>query len=80
MSQLQRHRHRVGQLREGLNRLLALHRKVHDLHVESLALARARQPGHEEKVRALRQQAADLHDEIAMLREHLEDVGRAPRD
>jgi len=74
MDVLQEHRKRVTTLRDGLSRLLDLHRKVHDLHSESMAIAKARQPESEEKIRALREQARDLHQEIEMVREQLDDM------
>lgn len=75
MGVLQEHQERIAKLRDGLTRLLELHRRVHDLHSESMALAKMRDPGKDNQVQALREQAISLHEEIAMLREYLEAVG-----
>lgn len=78
MGVLQDHQKRIAQLRDSLDRLLKLYERLYELHNQSLALAKAREPGHEVKLQALREEAEGLHDEIGMLREYL-DADRSAR-
>jgi hypothetical protein len=51
--------------------LLQLYDRLYQLHNESMALAKARTPGYEAQVQALREEAEGMQDEISMLREYL---------
>jgi hypothetical protein len=79
MGALQDHQRRIAQLRDGLSRLLQLHERLHELHAQSMALAKARPQGHEEKIQALREEAEGLIDEIGLMREQLEASEGRPR-
>jgi hypothetical protein len=79
MGALQDHQTRVSKLRDGLNRLLALHQKLHALHSEGQMITRARQGGQERRIQALREEAQGVLDEIDMLRESLDTAGTQRR-
>lgn len=80
MGVLEEHQGRIAALREGLTRLLQLHKHLHDLHAEGLAVARSGDPNQAEQVRALQEQARVLHREIAILRGTLDPKGEASPD
>ncbi len=80
MGVLEDHQRRIAALREGLTRLLQLHRRLHDLHAEGLALVRSGDPNQGEQVRALHDQARVLLREIAHLRRSLDPHGESAPD
>jgi hypothetical protein len=75
MGVLEVHQERVAALRQCLTRLLELHRRLHDLHAESLVLAQTGPADRAVQARTLHEQARALHGEIAQLRSHLESGG-----
>jgi hypothetical protein len=76
MEPLGAHQDRTEEMREALERLLAIHKQVHDLHRESLLLAAGSEPDKVQRIEALRDEANRLLPEVDKLREIL--IGPTP--
>ncbi len=77
MEWLESHRERAETMRQALERLLDLHKQVHDLHRESLVLAAGNDPDKVKRIEALRDEANRMLPEVERLREIL--IGPSPR-
>ena len=80
MGVLEDHQGRIGEMREGLDRLVQLHKRAHDLNLECVKIAKSSDPGKEQKILALREQLQTLGTEIATLRKTLEPLAPKGED
>jgi uncharacterized membrane protein YccC len=78
MGVLETHQDRVEALRKGLDRLLELHQRAHDLGNQTIAAAKSGEPGKEQAVLALRAKLQAVSREIATLRASLEPLAAPP--
>jgi len=71
METLDRHKSRVQELQDALERLMALHLQIYDLQGEIVAISKSEVPDRNERLVSLRKKVQDLRPEIERARKQL---------